>query len=45
VGLLPTCAPPYTKSRPCVGKVSKSVPGWKTVQENIRFYAGDPRHI
>jgi hypothetical protein len=44
VGLLPACQPtkaPYLG--PCLGKVSKPVPGWKHVVEHVKFPAGDPK--
>lgn len=44
VGLLPRCMPTKPqKFGPCLGYVSEPVPGWKTVQENIKFPAGDPK--
>lgn len=44
VGLLPRCMPTKPqKFGPCLGYVSEPVPGWKSVQENIKFPAGDPR--
>ena len=44
IGLLPRCQPTKPqKFGPCLGHVSEPVPGWKTVQENIKFPAGDPR--
>jgi hypothetical protein len=44
VGLLPACQPTRPqKFGPCLGHVSEPLPGWKTVQENIKFPAGDPR--
>ena len=44
VGLLPACQPSSPqKFGPCLGHVSEPVPGWKTVVENLKFPAGDPR--
>ena len=44
VGLLPACQPSRPqKFGPCLGHVSEPVPGWKTVVENLKFPAGDPR--
>lgn len=44
IGLLPQCIEPKPQRfGPCVGYTSMPLPGWKTVRENIRFPAGDPR--
>ena len=44
IGLLPACQPTRPqKFGPCLGHVSEPLPGWKTVQENIKFPAGDPK--
>ena len=44
VGLLPACMPSKPQRYgPCLGHVSEPVPGWKTVVENIKFPAGDPK--
>jgi hypothetical protein len=45
VGLLPACMPTRIKKLgPCLGHVSEPLPGWKTVVEDIKFPAGDPKN-
>ncbi len=44
VGLLPRCvATSPQRFGPCLGHVSEPVPGWRTVVENVKFPAGDPK--
>jgi hypothetical protein len=44
VGLLPACEPSSPqKYGPCLGHVSEPIPGWKTVVENLKFPADDPK--
>jgi hypothetical protein len=44
VGLLPKCTEAKAlKFGPCVQRIAQPLPGWATVQEFLKFPAGDPR--